>query len=677
MRSHDESILLTLDDPWPGLRSFSEEGRAFFNGREDERDELFRLVKHKMLTLLDGQPGLGKTSLLQAGLFPLLRQHHFLPVYLRLDHSPHAPSLVDQMKDKLLEVCRSEGVTVPPVNADDALWELLHRARLVDGAPVAYGFTDATGRQLRPVIVLDQFEELVTLGAQAPERVDAFVEELGKLVRNDVPRRLAQRLLAHPEQVVQYDFEYDGYRVLLSAREDYIAALNHRLRDSTGNITTDSMRLQPFSGAQAYNALLATASHLLTTSVARRIVQVVAGEKDAEVLEELVVAPAILSVFCRQLNQQRKRLNQQQIGAQLLMETESGILADFYRDSMQDVSDAVRTFVEDELLTASGDHRTSRPTEDIRELPGGEHGLGKLLELRLLTEQHRFGTWHVELTHDVLVDVVKESRAHRRLLEAEAAERAREESERARAQMEREAQHRREAEEQQRRLQGERQRRKRAVAALVVVALVASGFGVVKEQQSETARSLMLAADSARDKALAAEKQTAAMLDSTRLAHQRADSLLQVAEEEKQKAVAAAQRAEAARGAAEEARLIAMLEAETSDDFKRQSAELRRRRAAVDSVSAVMAARADQLQGEATAARAALLSRARFTQSAVCLALAEHNRHRQSGSLVRDTDSGARGAAPTSAEPELTRSLLTLRDSAAVWLDSDVPRECR
>src|SRR6516165_12378470 len=58
------------ENPWLGLASFTEEQSGYFFGRDGEIAELFRLLKRETLTVLFGQSGLGKTSLLQAGLFP-------------------------------------------------------------------------------------------------------------------------------------------------------------------------------------------------------------------------------------------------------------------------------------------------------------------------------------------------------------------------------------------------------------------------------------------------------------------------------------------------------------------------------------------------------------------------------------------------------------------------------
>ena len=75
-------------NPWLGLVSFTEALRDYFHGRSEEADELFRRVKREVLTVLFGQSGLGKTSLLQAGLFPRLRREGFLPVAIRLGFDP-------------------------------------------------------------------------------------------------------------------------------------------------------------------------------------------------------------------------------------------------------------------------------------------------------------------------------------------------------------------------------------------------------------------------------------------------------------------------------------------------------------------------------------------------------------------------------------------------------------
>ena len=92
-----ESSAVDADNPWPGLASFTEAGRDFFFGREKETEELVRLVHRNTLTVLFGQSGLGKSSLLHAGVFPLLREADFfvpmLPYSSAVRHIVAAPEL--------------------------------------------------------------------------------------------------------------------------------------------------------------------------------------------------------------------------------------------------------------------------------------------------------------------------------------------------------------------------------------------------------------------------------------------------------------------------------------------------------------------------------------------------------------------------------------------------------
>src|SRR5436853_5826706 len=89
------------DSPWPGLAPFDERDQAYFHGRSAESGELVRLVRRELLTVLFGRSGLGKTSLLRAGLFPLLREEDCLPIYRRLDHADGAPALREQVYRRL------------------------------------------------------------------------------------------------------------------------------------------------------------------------------------------------------------------------------------------------------------------------------------------------------------------------------------------------------------------------------------------------------------------------------------------------------------------------------------------------------------------------------------------------------------------------------------------------
>ena len=102
----NELPTIDAERPWPGLLPFGEDSRMYFHGREAETDELFRLIEREPLTVLFGQSGLGKSSLLNAGVFPNLRRAGYLPVYLRLSLEARAPALIDQVWQALKSAMR-------------------------------------------------------------------------------------------------------------------------------------------------------------------------------------------------------------------------------------------------------------------------------------------------------------------------------------------------------------------------------------------------------------------------------------------------------------------------------------------------------------------------------------------------------------------------------------------
>lgn len=148
------------ENPWPGLAAFTADNRAFFKGRDAEGRELFQRVRNDgCITVLYGLSGLGKTSLLQAGLAPKLEDEDYLPLIMRLDHELRGagaenPALIEQVRHALLKAQPQP----PPdaVLAEPTLWRVLHRRDFI--------IRNKKGRDLLPIIILDQFEEIFSLG---------------------------------------------------------------------------------------------------------------------------------------------------------------------------------------------------------------------------------------------------------------------------------------------------------------------------------------------------------------------------------------------------------------------------------------------------------------------------------------------------------------------------------
>ncbi|WP_353063819.1 hypothetical protein RBB77_21555 [Tunturibacter psychrotolerans] len=407
---------VNADNPWPGLLAFRESDQGYFQGRQSETEELLRLVLRERLTVLFGLSGLGKSSLLQAGLFPELRQENIFPVYIRLDFSSKRPDLVAQILTAITREAAAHQIEAPPPTNGETLWEFFHRD--------ANNFWNARNRPVMPLLVFDQFEEIFTLGcldAQRSTATNALIEQLSDLAECRPPARLKAWLDEHPEEAKAFDFGRHYYEILLGIREDFLPDLE-TLRPRMPTVALHRMRLRRMNGEAA---LLAVnhAHHLIDPDVAEQVVRFVAADTREHPLAQLEIEPALLSVVCRELNNHRRKLAEPKITAGLLQGNQELVLADFYERSTADLPPEVRLFIEDHLLTVSG-YRDNAALENALNIPGvTQPSIDALVERRLVRREDRGGSQRLELTHDLLVGVVRASRDGRRQREVAEKER--------------------------------------------------------------------------------------------------------------------------------------------------------------------------------------------------------------------------------------------------------------
>jgi hypothetical protein len=401
----DPAQLADSQHPWIGLASFTESDREFFAGRGEEIDELLRLVRRDILTLLYGVSGLGKTSLLQARLFPALRAEDCLPVPIRLDYLEGAAPLSAQVLGAIIDAPDAARVEAPQPHPDETLWEYLHHE--------GNHFWSPRNDLVTPFLAFDQFEELFTLGRETPEcvaRTTAFISELADLVENRPPAALRDDPLGAKE----FSFKPAPLKVLLVMREDYLADLD-RIRSHFRALGQNRQRLLPMGERQA-RQVIALGAPLLAPRVEDRILKFVAGGDDDA---EITIAPALLSLVLRELNERRLALGPDaKITPDLLDVEQQKIFEEFYLRTIQNFPVGVRTFIEDKLLTTTG-YRDSCALDDALSCQDVTQPiLNELVNRRLLAYEDRHNTRRVELTHDVLIPVIKTSRDARLTREA-------------------------------------------------------------------------------------------------------------------------------------------------------------------------------------------------------------------------------------------------------------------
>ena len=234
-----ESTNPTIFKRYPGPKPFTTAEQALFFGREREREDLVRLVNAEKLVVLFGKSGLGKSSLVNAGLLPALVAQNKgwlpIPIRFRVSDGKNSPiDIVRQHLDKQENVQITEGSFL----TDKSLWHSFKR------------YQDTTKTQ-KLFLLFDQFEEFFTY---SPEQQRQFRLELADLLYTSIPQKVIDEYQNAPETQQLFLAQPQDIRVMISMRSDRLSLL-HQFKDYLPAILNARYELKGLTPQQARQAI--------------------------------------------------------------------------------------------------------------------------------------------------------------------------------------------------------------------------------------------------------------------------------------------------------------------------------------------------------------------------------------------------------------------------------------
>lgn len=387
---------------YPGPEPFRYDQQEIFFGRGNDIERLKELVGAKQQTLLYGKSGLGKSSLIEAGLIPgLMREGEVLCIRVRLgvglgSHTPTPCKSIHAALDKNLNDSIPDTFLSRIIADEGSLWFHLKALALAQKIPD------------RIVLVFDQFEELFS---HPEESVFEFKQQMADVLYRVVPLRFRAVLdikqREDPDILSKAELNRlllpVDVRVLYAIREDRYSELNGLL-DFLPDILQNRYQLTPLGLDEAKDAIVKpagkkgdfeTAPFLYSDAALTKILKHLNGG------HQNTIESTILQILCSSIEKKGIAEVQEDDVADF-----EDIYLQFYLDSINALDDSdrihARKLVEDKFVR----HGRRIPMDQL----DCEEYLSKTAIRTLLSDRHLLraennstGGTSYELSHDVLV----------------------------------------------------------------------------------------------------------------------------------------------------------------------------------------------------------------------------------------------------------------------------------
>ena len=439
-----------------GLQPYTEADAYRFKGRTEESQELFRLIVRNDYTVCYAESGEGKTSLLNAGVFPLLRQNMYFPIAITFtsDDYERTPDNFDTIIDRCIKDSiddyneQNKGVSIEykicstdfqDTGCQPALQQELSKYswwKMRNYKPQAMGLT------FTPVFVFDQFEEVFNLPGSIVW-TKKFFDWLEDVSSDSCPGEIVNKVreiiganAAFPAIKEEKDF-----KAVFSLRKEFIGELDYwcmqkcfipSLKDNRY-----CLKALTYEGAKKVMTQQQRFEETKVEQVLSYFVQQYSREPEKTLAEKLPAIPALLlSVVCdswekdidffsgKGENEIGQSLNK--ILERFYEEAISSITNELFKQEANSQPELIREEIETAIfaLVDSNGKRVRRKSSELSHLDFDAKYKEILSNKRIIKTSKVDGEDYVEIVHDSLCPIIAKRKREREI------KRIKEESER-------------------------------------------------------------------------------------------------------------------------------------------------------------------------------------------------------------------------------------------------------
>jgi hypothetical protein len=492
---------------YPGTSPFTTADKDLFFGRQKEMAELYQLISLEQLVVLYGKSGLGKSSLIQAGIIPkVLEAETYQPISLRFTANNYTST---ETPTEITKMALTKAFDAPTflqkIKADEnSLWAAAKNRQINGG-----------GHQL--VLFFDQFEELFGYPEAA---IQTFMRELRELLGTAIPQRVRDKLNVLDDEfltVAEEDIFYEtlDIKAVFSIRSDRMHLMN-KLARNLPQILANNYELQPLALADAKDAIVLPAAK--------------EGDFDTQPFAYSDAALAKILAFLRDDETQRIEAFQLQLLCQTFEQKVAAeglvvihdvgdlenIIEAYFQNSISTLSQTdqilFQQLVAKELVSPDGNTRYSIFEQKLKtDYFISDELLSQLINLRLLRRENTNRGVIYEISHDTFLKParaiksnVEETEQAEALAKAEAEAREAQEREAIQRSLYEKAEKEKEEAEKQRKIAEEKttaakkaeSKARRNLGTAVVIAIIALGIAffayLAKVEADEAKRNIIV-----------------------------------------------------------------------------------------------------------------------------------------------------------------------------------------
>ncbi len=401
---------------YPGVSPFTSEQKNIFFGRDNDIKKLQKLISLRNQVLLYSKSGIGKTSLLNAGVLPQFEtKFTIIKVRFFAYNNENSESPIEKTINTIKTVTRlnkQESILTEiseKINYKNTLWYYFKQLQLTNTKEQKY------------ILAFDQFEELFSY---TKKQIDEFKNQLYELTKIDIPDSIMQFIAENNNDNEEIDLLSENIKIktVFAIRSDRLSLLN-QLTDKLPDIQEIFYELKPLNNEQAQQAIIKpandkgnfeTQSFKFEPQAIDNIINALSDNKKQN------IETTQLQIVCQRIEDIAQEKTKNKLDNKNVIITDKDlpkfkdIFFNFYEKAVKQTEQEndAQKFIEDQLIR--NNQRISLDEIICLDFVT-KQTLTKLTNTHLLrAERNSTGGFSYELSHDTLIEPILQARKERK-----------------------------------------------------------------------------------------------------------------------------------------------------------------------------------------------------------------------------------------------------------------------